>query len=214
MEIVKIKGETVPKKIEFPSWTAEQLALWTEKDESAIQAWRTARNKSWEDGKLKDAHPTREGFDAWLDKQCLASKNKALWKRTRPQTELPSLFGADKPNQEGPPKLTKEKARELLTKAIDTFKQPANKEKLTGIIAECEKENNDPAQAGMMKMMKLMPAVQTMMGDTLKEFGFGASDLMSATMQIQGFAGEDASIAADVAKLMKAVQGDLSELLA
>merc|ERR1712194_663021 len=29
MEIVKIKGETVPKQIVFPEWTPEQLALWT-----------------------------------------------------------------------------------------------------------------------------------------------------------------------------------------
>ena len=33
MEIVKIKGETVPKKVTFPEWTAEQLALWLDKDQ-------------------------------------------------------------------------------------------------------------------------------------------------------------------------------------
>jgi len=204
MEIMKIKGETVPKQIEFPEWTPEQLALWTEKDEESCQKWRETKDKSWEDGKMRDAHPTREGFDVWLDKQCLSAKNKSLYKRTR----------AKKPEAEpaGPKPLTKELARTLLTKALETFKQPANKEKLEGVIKEFE--GQDPAQAGMMKMMKLMPLIQTMMGDTLTEYGFGPNDLMMVTMQIQAFGPEDPTIAADVAKLMKAVQGDLTDLLA
>merc|ERR1712151_2253 len=40
MEIMKIKGATVPATIEFPAWTEEQLALWLEKDEAAYTAWR------------------------------------------------------------------------------------------------------------------------------------------------------------------------------
>jgi len=64
-----------------------------------------------------------------------------------------------------------------------------------------------------MKMMKLMPAVTELMGDTLKEYGFASGDLMNVTMQVQAFAPEDPSIAADVAKLMKAVQGDINAVL-
>eukprot|EP00401_Gymnodinium_catenatum_P076728 CAMPEP_0117536112 /NCGR_PEP_ID=MMETSP0784-20121206/41283_1 /TAXON_ID=39447 /ORGANISM="" /LENGTH=332 /DNA_ID=CAMNT_0005332661 /DNA_START=72 /DNA_END=1070 /DNA_ORIENTATION=- len=206
MEIIKINGPTTPKKVEFPEWTQEQLALWTAKDEEQIQKWRETRIKSYEEGNMRDQHPTREGFDAWLEKQSLAAKNKALWKRTRVNHE------AEKPVAAGPPKLTKEQARTLLDKAIATFKAPGNKEKLEGIIKECD--GGDPAQAGMMKMMKLMPAVQEMMGGTMKEFGFGPGDLMSVTMQIQAFGPEDPTIAADVMKLMKAVQGDLDDLLA
>merc|ERR1712037_1007492 len=56
MEIVKIKGDTVPKQVEFPEWTED---------------------------KLKEKYPTREEFDAWLDKQCKTSKDKSLWKRTK-----------------------------------------------------------------------------------------------------------------------------------
>lgn len=82
---------------------------------------------------------------------------------------------------------------------------------MEGIIKECE--GVDPAQAGMMKMMKLMPAVQTMMGGTLQEYGFGPNDLMSVTGQMQALGANDPSIAADVGKLMKAVmQGDLTDL--
>merc|ERR1711924_212276 len=153
-------------------------------------------------GKVKEDYPERKDFDAWLDKQSLSAKNKSLWKRTR----------AKKPA--GPAKLTKEKARELLTKALDTFKQPDNTSKLKGILKECEEASKaNPESAGMMKMMKLMPAVQAMMGGTLKEYGFGPDDMMNVTMQVQAFAPEDPSIAADVAKLMKAVQGDIDGVL-
>eukprot|EP00440_Ansanella_granifera_P047039 gb/GFBE01050941.1/.p1 GENE.gb/GFBE01050941.1/~~gb/GFBE01050941.1/.p1 ORF type:complete len:341 (+),score=127.52 gb/GFBE01050941.1/:1-1023(+) len=211
MEIMKIKGDTVPKKIEFPEWTAEQLALWTEKDEESCQKWREAKVKSWDEGKLRDVHESKEAFDVWLDKQCLSAKNKSLYKRTRKKEDAGSGGYAAAAAPAAPPKLTKETARTLLTKALETFKQPANKEQLLGIVKECE--GMDPSQAGMMKMMKLMPAVQSMMGDTMKEHGFGPNDLMMVTMQIQAFGPEDPSIAADIAKLMKAVQGDLSDLL-
>jgi len=210
MEIVKIKGATKPKEIEFPVWTEEQLALWQPKDEEACQKWRDVKVKSYgEGGTLKEKYPEQADFDAWLDKQCLASKNKSLWKRTRKNYEAEEGAGAAAPA--GPPKLTKEKARELLTKAIDTFKEQSNKEKLEALLKECE--SADPAQAPMMKMMKLMPAVQQLMGPTLTEFGFGPNDLMSVVMQVQAFGPEDPSIAEDCAKLMKASTGDLSSLL-
>jgi len=202
MEIVKIKGVTVPKQIDFPEWTPEQLALWEPKDEAAVVKWREAKEKDWTDGKLKEKYPTREEFDAWLDKQSKTSKDKSLWKRTRQNFE---------PKAPEPVKLNKTTARELLTKALQVFREPANKTKLEALIKECE--GGDPAQAGMMKMMKLMPVIQTLMGPTLVEYGFGAGDLMNVTMQIQAFAPEDASIAADVGKVMKAVQGDIKELL-
>merc|ERR1712072_86329 len=103
----------------------EQLALWEEKDEAACQKWRDTKEKEWESGKLKEKYPDREVFEKWLDQQSLTAKNKSLWKRTRRDFEAP-------------PKLTKDKARELLTKAIETFRVPANREMLEGIIKECE----------------------------------------------------------------------------
>jgi FKBP-type peptidyl-prolyl cis-trans isomerase FklB len=207
MEIMKIKGATVPAQIVFPEWTPEQLALWTEKDEASCTQWRETKEKSYEEGgKLKEQHPAREEFDVWLDKQCLTAKNKSLWKRTR-KNEEPQAE-----EKKGPPQLTKETARELLTKALDTFKLPANKDKLEGIVKECE--GADAAQAGMMKMMKLLPVVQEMVGGLLIEYGNGSGDLMTVTSQIQAFAPEDPSIAADTGKLMKAVQGDFADIFA
>jgi len=200
MEIVKIKGASVPAKIEFPEWTEEQLKLWEDKDQAAIQKWIDSKEKDWEEGKLKEKYPTRELFDAWLKTQSTTAKNKSLWKRTRRDFE---------PKAEP---FTKEKARALLTKAIETFRLPANKEMLLALVKECD-EGGDPNSAGMMKMMKLMPAVQKMLEGDLKEFGFGPMDLMNATMQIQAFGPEDPSIAADIGKVMKAVQGDVADLL-
>jgi len=205
MEIVKIKGETVAKQIDFPEWDAEQLALWEAKDEAAIVKWKEAKEQSWEEGKLKEKYPTREEFDAWLAKQSKSSKDKSLWKRTRRN------FEPKAPKAPEPVKLNKVTARELLTKAINTIREPANKAKLEGVLKECE--GGDPAQAGMMKMMKLMPEMQIILGPTLVEFGFRAEELMSVTMQVQAFGAEDASIASDVAKVMKAAQGDIKDLL-
>ena len=45
MEIVKIRGSTVPKKMTFPQWTAEELSLWLVKDEASCQSWRDDRSK-------------------------------------------------------------------------------------------------------------------------------------------------------------------------
>merc|ERR1711920_893450 len=87
MEIVKIKGPTVPAKIEFPDWTEEQLKLWEEKDEASLVSWREAKEKSWTDGPLKEKYPTREEFEEWMQKQCATAKNKSLWKRTRQNFE-------------------------------------------------------------------------------------------------------------------------------
>merc|ERR1712070_879447 len=85
MEIMKIKGGKVAKVMKFPEWTAEELELWEEKDEAACQKWRDTKANKWEAGdeKLIAEYPSREDLDAWLNKQCLTSKNQSLWKRTR-----------------------------------------------------------------------------------------------------------------------------------
>jgi len=111
----------------------------------------------------------------------------------------------------GPPALTKESARALLTTALDIFKLPANKEILVGIVKECEALKEDDRM--MAKMMKLLPAVQGMMAGTMKEYGFGPSDTLKVVMQVKAFGSEDPTIETDSGKLMKAVQGDFGDLL-
>jgi len=56
-----------------------------------------------------------------------------------------------------------------------------------------------------------MPAVQEIVGPAVEAAGFKSADLMTLMMQIKAFGAQDASIQADTDKLMKAVQGDLSD---
>jgi len=114
------------------------------------------------------------------DETCTNSRNKALWKRTR-AAKKPSAAAAPA----APPALTKATARELLTSVLDTVKVPANKAKLEEVLKECE--GGDAAQAGMMKMVKLMPAVQKMLAPALVAAGYKESDLMMVAMQIQAY---------------------------
>merc|ERR1712216_899188 len=86
MEIIKIKGDKVPKAIVFPEWSEDDLKLWLEKDEASVQAWRVGKVTKYESenpGKLKEKYPTRADLDTWLDKQGKLSKDESLWKRTR-----------------------------------------------------------------------------------------------------------------------------------
>ena len=223
MEIVKIDGKgTKPKEMVYPEWTADELALWLDKDEAACTSWREGRVAKWEGGdeKLKATYPSMEELTAWLDKTCLNSRDKSLWKRTRAAkkkaaadalgAEAAAELAAGPPKAAAePPKLTAKEARALLTTAMDILK--ANKPRLAQIVAECDAAGAE--SAGMMKMVKLMPVVQELMGGTLQEAGFSTSDLMTVMMQIQACGAEDATIAADTAKLMKAVQGDLSDFV-
>lgn len=93
MEIVKIKGPTVPAAIDFPEWTEEQLKLWEEKDEASITKWVEAKEKEWDDGKMKEKYSTRGEFDEWLKVQGKKAKDKSLWKRTRQSYEDPAADG-------------------------------------------------------------------------------------------------------------------------
>jgi len=204
MEIVKIKGESTPKS-DYPEWTSDELTLWLDKDEAACQTWRDGRLQKWEEGdaKLTATYATREALDGWLDATVLNSRNKSLWKRTRAKkkTEVKEAPAA-------PPALTIETARALLTDAMAKLTEEGSKAKLSGIIKECEA--GPPESAGMMKMVKLMPAVQEIVGPAVQAAGLGGQDLMTLMMQVQAFGAQDASIKADTEKLMKAVQGDLS----
>jgi len=210
MEIVKIKGDKKPKAMTFPEWTAEELELWTAKDEEATTSWRSTRSAKWEggDAKLTEQHATRADLDAWLDKQCTGSKNKSLWKRTR-MAKKKANAGGGGGAAPAPAALTATTARALLDQAMATFTEPSNKASLMAIVAECDAAGEDGG--GMMKMVKLLPALQTMLEPTLTEFGFKSDELMTVAMQLQGFGAADPTIAADTAKLMKAASGDLSD---
>jgi len=211
MEICKIKGDKVAKKMVFPEWSAAELELWLPADQEACDKWKADRVTKWEAGdeKLRAKYPTREDLDAWVDATCDNSRNKSLWKRTR-KKKSDGTAAAPSPRAVPAP-LTAASARALLTKAMAAFVEPSNKATLLGLIKECEDAPKE--SAGMMKMMKLMPAVHKMLSPILEAEGYQASELMTVMMQIQAFGEQDPTIAADTEKLMKAVQGDLSDLV-
>jgi len=217
MEIVKIKGPTTPKAMVFPDWTADELALWLDKDEKACVDWREARVAKWEGGddKLRTSYATREELDAWMDKQMKGSKDKSLWKRTRVAKKKANAAGGSAAGAGGAakPELTATTARTLLDKVLAVFTEPANKTRLTAIVTECDGEAGvqDKASSGMIKMMKLMPVLQELLAPTLKEYGYAADDLMTVASSLMAFGASDPTIMADTEKLMKAAQGDLSD---
>ena len=153
MEIVKIKGETKPKQMTFPTWTPEELTLWLPKDEAAVVSWREARTAKWEagDAKLNESYPTRAEFDAWLDKQSKSSKDKSLWKRTRTAKKKAAAAAAASAAPAAPAarapraELTKESARALLDKVLAAFREPANKAELLGIAKKCDEAGPEQA---------------------------------------------------------------------
>ena len=53
MEIVKIKGETVARRTPYPEWTSDELGMWLDKDQAAVDVWREAKVKQWEEGDQK-----------------------------------------------------------------------------------------------------------------------------------------------------------------
>ena len=61
--------------------------LWTDKDRAAVDTWRAQKEEQYadKDGKLAQKYPDRVSFDAWLDKQCAATKAESLAIRTRPK---------------------------------------------------------------------------------------------------------------------------------
>ena len=221
MEIMKIKGETKPKALTFPEWSADELALWTEKDESACVAWRESRSAKWEAGdeKLKASYPERAALDAWLDKQCANSKNKSLWKRTRTAKKKAAAAAAGdglapavaKAGVADSATLNVKTARELLDKIMAKFREPATKETLQTILKEIE-SMEDTVAASMAKMNKLLPTVQTLLGPSLAEYGFAEDELMTVGMTLMNFGHEDATLARDTQLIMKWSQGDFSDL--
>ena len=213
MEIVRIKGDSTPVT-NFPAWAPDDLALWTAKDESACDAWREAKVKKYEAGdeKLVAKHADRGAFDAWLDKQCLSTKNQALWKRTKAAKRAAGADASSPPPPDEKPKLDAKIARKLLDGCLAAITVPATKEKLVKIVEDIE-GTGDESQKGMLRMVKLMPVVSEILAPVLDDHGYAKDDLMTVAMQLQGFAAEDPTIGVDTMKLIKAVQGDLSDFV-
>ena len=221
MELVKIKGTSKPVE-DFPEWSPEDLTLWTEKDQSACDQWTEKKVQSYEggDAKLTARFADRAALDTWTAQQSQKTKDQALWKRTRGarRKAKAAQFNA-KPVEDSnvtppappPAKMDPKTARAILDAAFAQFK--ANKDSLTKTIQDIENSPGDASSKQMQKMLQLLPKVQQLMAPALTEHGFKADELMSVVMKIQACAADDPTIAADTMKLMKAAQGDISELV-
>jgi len=221
MELCKIKGASAPVE-DFPVWSADDLKLWTEKDISACGGWTDKKLAAYDggDAKLKARFQDRAGIEAWTAAQSKKTQDQALWKRTRAarRPKYTSNAVADAPpassSTRTPPspfKMEAKTARAILDAALSTFKE--NKGMLTKVVDEIEAAPGDASSKSMQKMIRLLPKVQQLMAPALEAHGFKVDELMSVVMKIQACAADDPSIAADTMKLMKAAQGDISDLV-
>ena len=102
--------------------------------------------------------------------------------------------------------MTAEVARKAIELAVSELRKPVNQEKLRTILNECAGVA-DPMMQFQLKMTKLLPAVTEVVGGA-----FEGRNVVAAVMEVQGFAASDPKVAVGVAKIMKALGGDLTAL--
>ncbi|KAF4677671.1 hypothetical protein FOL47_000133 [Perkinsus chesapeaki] len=112
------------------------------------------------------------------------------------------------------PKLTLEQAREAIDLCISKVKEPENRQRFEDIVTELEKEQ-DPMIKMQKRMTTLLPAVQEVLGDSIKHFGFDtdSQSIMNGIMQIQSYSLTDPIVANGMTKIMRAMGGDFSAIL-
>ncbi|CAJ1379782.1 unnamed protein product [Effrenium voratum] len=81
-------------------------------------------------------------------------------------------------------KLTKEQAKEALSKAVAILDKQENKKKLKKVVDAC---GDDAAK----KMAALMPMVKDLLAELLESYGFSGDRILQAVMQIAGHAEGD-----------------------
>ncbi|KAH8091239.1 FK506 binding protein [Aureococcus anophagefferens] len=212
MEIVRIKGDSTPVT-NFPAWAPDDLALWTAKDEAACDAWREAKAKKYEAGdeKLLAKYADRGAFDAWLDKQCLSTKNQALWKRTKARRAAARTRRARRRPTRSPSSTPR--SRGSSSTAASRPSPCPRRRRSSSRSSRTSRVRATSRKKGMLRMVKLMPVVSEILAPVLDDHGYAKDDLMTVAMQLQGFAAEDPTIGVDTMKLIKAVQGDLSDFV-
>ena len=172
MEIMKIKGETKPKALTFPEWSADELALWTEKDESACVAWRESRSAKWEAGdeKLKASYPERAALDAGSTSSAPTRRTSRCGSGRAPPRRRRRRGGRRglgarpwRSGRRGQRDAQRQDGARAPRQIMAKFREPATKEKLQAILKEIE-SMEDTVAASMAKMNKLLPTCRRCSG--------------------------------------------------
>ncbi|CAE8587949.1 unnamed protein product [Polarella glacialis] len=100
------------------------------------------------------------------------------------------------------PSLTKEQARQVMSKAMEHFEESQNLAKIKAAIDQCRASSSDPSVQQMAIQTTMLPMVQKVLGPELEQFGFDANSTLDAMMQIQFLAAGDQEMQAKVMRVM------------
>jgi len=99
--------------------------------------------------------------------------------------------------------MTMEEARTAVDLALAALKQEDHQLRLKAILAECAAVS-DPMAQMQLKFQKMLPAVSEILGDAFQQ-----KNPMVAMMQVQAHAAADPRLALDVARVLRALGGDV-----
>ena len=100
--------------------------------------------------------------------------------------------------------MTREQATEAVRLGMNALREEKHQQLLKEVLAECNAVT-DPMQQMQLKMQRMIPVVTEILGDAFKQ-----ENVMTVLMQVHAFAASDPKLSVDVAKIMRALGGDLS----
>mmetsp|Transcript_50083 Transcript_50083/g.93654 ORF Transcript_50083/g.93654 Transcript_50083/m.93654 type:complete len:149 (-) Transcript_50083:131-577(-) len=117
---------------------------------------------------------------------------------------------ATAPPMAPPATLSPEQAKTIFNTAYEKFSDAETKKELKGIVEEANKVE-DPMMRQMKMMQDLMPAVQKLMNDEIKAYGFTDETVLMGVMQVQLIAMADPELKDKAQELADALQGKFKE---
>mmetsp|Transcript_14580 Transcript_14580/g.34675 ORF Transcript_14580/g.34675 Transcript_14580/m.34675 type:complete len:219 (-) Transcript_14580:62-718(-) len=161
---------------------------------AAVKAEAKAKEKEAEEAKRKEEEIKRQESEK---KKETKTKSKSKGKTTKADPKADVAKAETKAV-----KLTKEQAKEALSKAVAILDKQENKKKLKKVVDAC---GDDAAK----KMAALMPMVKDLLAELLESYGFSGDRILQAVMQIAGHAEGDKKMTAQLAQLQAALEGKL-----
>jgi len=98
------------------SFTADDA--WTAADQDSCDVWRNKKVAMWEkeDSKTRKKYPEREALDAFLDKQCAATKADAIRLRSNPLVFFDITIGGEPAGR-----ITMKLRKDVVPKTVENF---------------------------------------------------------------------------------------------